>query len=437
MALGLGVGLFLLVGPAAAWADDANPVAGARALSEAFRQASRRATPSVVTVLTYGKPSTPPVEPSPQPGGIPATPPGNGDDDDSTDGDTSDDDFPGGNTPGRTDSSAGDTERLSGIGSGVIVQLVDVPAETGVYRVITNNHVIRGATRVVIQLSDDTRYDAIERVGDPQSDVAVVSFRVDDDDNDDADVVAAQIGDSRQVEIGDWVLAIGSPFKLEATVSAGIISAKNRQLRTVPRSRLFQTDAAINPGNSGGPLVDLDGRVVAINTAIATRSGGYQGIGFAIPINQATWVASELVNGGRVRRAAIGVTMAELNRRIARMFDLRPNSGVLAYEIVADSAAQRAGLKPLDVITKFDGEAVRNPSNLRELIEQTPIGETRPIEVLRKGETLVLSITMASIEDPTLDGSDNSDGGADSIDSDEADTPVSDDPSASVDDSPQ
>ena len=328
----------------------------ARSLSRAFRNAARAATPSVVTILSYGQqPLLPP--PPPKDGEPPVQLP----------------------TP----------DTLTNLGSGVLID------DTG--RILTNNHVIERASKVVVQLADDTQLTAVSAIGDPASDVAVVRIEAE------PGVLppTTGVGNSDAMEIGDWVLAIGSPFKLEATVSAGIISAKNRRLARIARSRLFQTDAAINPGNSGGPLVDLDGRVIGINTAIATRNGAYQGVGFAVPINQATWIAGELSTHGRVRRAAIGVTMAALNGRVSRVLKVEPGSGVLAYEIIDGSAAQAAGMRKLDVITHFAGDRVRSPIELRQQIEQMPIGSTQPIIVRRRGEEIQLAITLGSVEDPT------------------------------------
>ena len=370
--------------------DQQADTASARSLSGAFRTASRRATPSVVTILVYGQAQPGPPnrprpggQPSPMPPGMPEGPDSEGESNPSGDE----------NGPGSSDQT-GDgnpsAETLTGLGSGVIV--------TDDGRVITNNHVIAAAKRVVVQLADETLHEATEVRGDAASDVAVLQIDLSDRPN---ETLAAQLGDSANMEIGDWVLAIGSPFRLEATVSAGIISAKNRRLNRIARSRLFQTDAAINPGNSGGPLIDLDGKVIGINTAIATRNGGYQGVGFAIPIHQARWIANELANHGEVRRAAIGITMAELNRRIANMFNVEPGIGVLAYEIIENSAAERAGIEKLDIITEFAGEKVRQPGALREMIEQLPIGSTQSIAVRRGGDTIELDIVLASIEDPT------------------------------------
>lgn len=339
-------------------APDPSDLVGPRALSNAFRTAAKRATPAVVTILSYGQKEAFGVNPQQE----------NGDSENEQPADTS--------------------RELTGVGSGVIVSTDG--------RVITNNHVVAGAQRVVVQLADETEVEATEVRGDPDSDVATLKLVRDEPFEN------AEIADSDLLEIGDWVLAIGSPFRLEATVSAGIISAKNRTIARINRGRLIQTDAAINPGNSGGPLIDLDGKVVAISTAIATRSGGYQGIGFAIPINQAYWIANELAVHGSVRRAAIGVRMAELNPKIASRFNLPAGLGVLAYQIIEDSAAERAGIKPLDVIMEFAGERVRDPGALQEVIERLPVGSTQKAKIYRDGEEITIEIVLATLEDPTL-----------------------------------
>lgn len=382
--------------------------AAARSLSRAFRSAARRASPAVVTVYSYGQgqPAGGETEPSRQDtdrrdeelaeesdgpgdgrrdGGRPR-PPGGADDENVLP------QLPGAKPP-RVLSDQGVPIPLTGLGSGVIID----PAG----RIITNHHVVRDARRVVIQLADSLELVATEVNGDPESDIAVIEVEGE------GDLPFAELGDSDAIEIGDWVLAIGSPFKLEATVSAGIISAKDRTIERISRSRMLQTDAAINPGNSGGPLIDLDGRVVAISTAIATRNGGYQGIGFAVPINQAKWIAEELARHGRVRRAAIGVTGVELNRRVAAQVGKPIGLGVLVYQIIDDSAADRAGLRVLDVILEFAGEPVRDPRNLREVIERTPVGSTQPLKIDRDGEVLQLEIVLAPLEDPTRIGEDD------------------------------
>ncbi|TWU05748.1 S1C family serine protease [Stieleria varia] len=351
--------------------------AGPKALSRAFRLAAKRASPSVVVVYTYGQNQSedeediaePDADEAEEDGGLPLlkraetpTPP----------------------APEKTD------QELTGLGSGVIV------SDDGL--VITNHHVIARAKRVEVQLSDETKVAVIKVMSDPESDIAIL--RLDTS----RPLSAVAVGDSDALEIGDWVLAIGSPFKLEATVSAGIISGKNRRLSRIKRGRLLQTDAAINPGNSGGPLVDLDGKVIGINTAIATRSGFYQGVGFAVPINQAKWIADELDQHGRVRRAAIGTTLVELKPRIAEKFKLPPNLGVLVYQIIKDSVAERAGFKQLDVILEFGDQRVRDLTSLQEAIERTPIGSFEKVKIQRDGKEMILEVELAPAEDPTLGG---------------------------------
>lgn len=367
----------------------------ARSLSQAFRQAARRASPSVVTVFSYGQNLD--------------APSGKSSDESSDESSKGDDEgfeeIPPGDEslgPAPPTTSADDGLPLTGLGSGVIVDLGlagtaanDASSGSIVHWVMTNNHVITNAQRVVVQLPDETELTATAVFGDPDSDVAVVRLETAQP------LLAAQFGDSDKLEIGDWVLAIGSPFKLEATVSAGIISAKNRALKRIRRGRLLQTDAAINPGNSGGPLVDLNGDVIAINTAIATRNGGYQGIGFAIPANQSRWISRELAQYERVRRAAMGIRLAELNPKVAKKLDLPVYLGVLVYQVISDSAADRAGLKSLDVILEFAGQRVRKPGALQEAVERQPIGSTQPIKIYRDGEELMKEIVLAPLEDPT------------------------------------
>jgi serine protease Do len=342
---------------------------GPRALSRAFRNAARKATPATVTILSYGQVN---VMANQNPPAAPANP---------LQGDKAPEERP-----------EPDENQLTGVGSGVIV------SKDGM--IITNNHVITGAKRVVVKLADETEVEATAVRGDVDSDVATLNI------SRKGGFPAVELGNSDLLEIGDWVLAIGSPFRLEATVSAGIISAKDRALRRISRGRLLQTDAAINPGNSGGPLVDLDGRAIAISTAIASRNGSYQGIGFAIPINQAKWIADELAQHNKVRRAAIGIRMAELNPKIAGKFKLPVGLGVLAYQVTKDSAAEKAGIEPLDVILEFAGEKVSDPSSFQEIVERKPVGSIQDIKIYRKGKEIMLKVELATLEDPTLQNKD-------------------------------
>jgi serine protease Do len=359
-----------------------------RALSRAFRNAAKEATPSVVTILSFGQNSD--GEINEKNGGDAGPNSGNeelipdGDDSNPSEGVVPDTGEP---MPSPLRSDDGTSLPITGLGSGFII--------TNDGRIVTNNHVIAGAKRVVVQLPDQTELEAFDIYGDVESDVATLRIKPTEP------IMAATLGDSDSLEIGDWVLAIGSPFKLEATVSAGIISAKHRAIARISRGRLLQTDAAINPGNSGGPLIDLDGDVVAINTAIATRNGSYQGIGFAIPINQAKWIADELYEHHRVRRAAIGIRLAELNRKVATKLNLPIGIGVVVYQVIEGSAAAKAGMKPLDVITDFADEKVRRANDLQEIVERLHIGSTQTVKVLRAGETVELQVQLAPIEDPT------------------------------------
>ena len=371
--LAIAAAIATLCPPAARAADPltaAEALVHATALSTAFRNAAEIATPSVVVVRSVVKPKRAdanggprerkanPFQGTPFEGMFP-------------DGVPEDFDFnsPDGRMPGR-----------SGVGSGVIV------AAEGI--VITNNHVIEGADEVVVRLSDGREFKAADIKTDPDSDLAVVRLA------NAAGLPVAKLGDSDGLSIGDWVIAIGNPFELETTVSAGIISGKHRELGSIRRAQFLQTDAAINPGNSGGPLVNLAGEVVGINTAIASNSGGYQGIGFAIPVNLAKWVTGQLIDKGAVERAFIGVAMGPIDRRTAEKLGVTDRSGVLVSDVVPDSPAATAGVQPLDVITGFDGQAVTSTRSLQELVERSEIGRPHSLAVLREGKTLTLKINV-------------------------------------------
>ena len=269
------------------------------------------------------------------------------------------------------------------IGSGVII------SREG--EILTNNHVIAGADKVIVRLPSGEEFDVIGKKSDKLSDLAIIRIKTS------RPIVPAKLGDSDKMDIGDWVLAIGSPFKLEATVSAGIISGKGRGISKIRRGRLMQTDAAINPGNSGGPLVNLDGEVVGINTAIATSSGGYQGIGFVIPINRAKWVARELAKHNRVRRAFLGISIEDLLPKVARQLGLAARSGVLVINVRADGPAEKAGLARNDVITTFAKSRVRTPGDLQDAVEQKTIGSTQRLLVMRNGRRLELQVKMTEL----------------------------------------
>jgi serine protease Do len=254
--------------------------------------------------------------------------------------------------------------------------------------------VVEDAAEIVVRFTDGRELKASEVKTDPLSDLAIV--RVQDGPR----MPTARLGDSSALEIGDWVIAIGSPFELETTVSAGIISGQGRGIEKIQRGRLIQTDAAINPGNSGGPLVNLDGEVIGINTAIASNSGGYQGIGFAIPINRARWVMRELLDHGTVRRAYLGIRIDELSPQAAQKLKLPPRSGVFIVDVVRESPADAAGLRTNDVITEFAGERVRGPRDLQDVVEQKPLGSRHPVQVMRDGKAVTVTVTLQPLPAP-------------------------------------
>lgn len=275
------------------------------------------------------------------------------------------------------------TPPRSGVGSGVIVD------PSGI--VLTNNHVVEGADTVVIELNDGREFEAVAIKTDPDSDLAVVMLEGVND------LPAATLGDSDELEIGDWVIAIGNPFELETTVSAGIISGKGRELGSIRRAKFLQTDAAINPGNSGGPLVNLRGEVVGINTAIASNSGGYQGIGFAIPVNQAKWVSEQLIANGAVKRGYMGVTIAPLTNEVAEKLGVPTRKGVLVTQVLPDSPAAVAGVQELDVVVSFAGKPVDAPRTLQEVVERSSFDDTHDLGVIRDGKLLKLRVGVRAL----------------------------------------
>lgn len=267
-----------------------------------------------------------------------------------------------------------------GVGSGVIIDASGV--------ILTNNHVVAGGGDVTVRLHDGREFKAVEVKTDPKTDLAVV--RIEGADG----LHAAELGDSDETQVGDWVLALGDPFGLEGTVTAGIISAKGRGIGIADREYFLQTDAAINPGNSGGPLVNLDGQVVGINTAIHSRSGGNQGVGFAIPVNLAKWVSKQLVERGSVRRAYLGVMIQPVTHQLAEQFGVKSRQGVVVSNVQEDTPAEKAGLKPGDVIVEFGGVQVASPQHLQGLVEQAPIDGKSELVVVRDGKPVKLSVTV-------------------------------------------
>ena len=271
----------------------------------------------------------------------------------------------------------------SGLGSGLIIDPAGV--------ILTNAHVVRDGRQITVRLHDGREYKAVKVHSDPKADLAVL--RIEGADH----LTAAKLGNSDSVEVGDWVLALGNPFGLEGTVTAGIISAKGRGIGLSERESFLQTDAAINPGNSGGPLVNLDGEVIGINTAISSNSGGNEGVGFAIPINLAKWVARQLTDGDTVHRARLGVMIQPLTQELAQQFGAKTHEGVLVAGVSPDSPAAKVGFKVGDVIVEFAGKAVATPQELQGLVEQSSIGKEQTVAVLRDGKRMELKVSPTEI----------------------------------------
>ncbi len=256
--------------------------------------------------------------------------------------------------------------------------------------ILTNNHVVEGAETITVRLHDGREYEA-ELIGtDSRSDVAVIKV-------DAPDLEPIPLGNSEEVEVGDIVLAFGSPFGLELTMTQGIISAKGRGPGINEREDYLQTDAAINPGNSGGPLINLRGQVIGINTAISSRSGGYDGVGFSIPINMAKWIADQLMESGEVKRAYIGVVIQPVTNDLANQLGLNVNEGAIVSQIMKDSPADKSGLETGDVILELDGRPVGGTRQLQGIVEQLSVGKSYPLSIYRDGKNKELTITMAEM----------------------------------------
>lgn len=270
-------------------------------------------------------------------------------------------------------------QRMEGVGSGVIV------TEDGY--ILTNNHVVDHADEIKVSLNDgrDMTGKVIGR--DPKTDIALIKI-------DAHGLPTITIADSDKIEVGDTVLAIGNPFGIGQTVTTGIVSAKGRATMGLDYEDFIQTDAAINPGNSGGALVDVDGRLIGINTAILSRSGGNQGIGFAVPSNLARWVMTSLVDNGRIDRGFLGVNIQDVTPQLAKQFKLGDSKGALVAEVSPDSPAQKAGIKSGDVITEFNGKPVSDSRHLKFAVGETSPGSSVPVKVQRDGASQTLNVTL-------------------------------------------
>jgi len=272
----------------------------------------------------------------------------------------------------------------SSLGSGFIV------SEDGF--ILTNAHVVAEADEIVVRLEDNREFEA-EVIGtDKDSDVGVL--RIDAEN-----LPTVELGDSDKLKVGQWVLAIGSPFGLEHTATQGIVSALNRSLPNDTYTPFIQTDVAVNPGNSGGPLFNGEGEVVGINSQIFSRTGGYMGLSFAVPINTAMEIAKQLRETGRVERGYLGVTIQPVDRGLAESFGLDKPVGALVSDLIGDGPAAKAGLQPGDVILEFNGTEIIEAADLPPAVGTTPVGSEAGVTIMREGERMTLEVEVGRLSD--------------------------------------
>ncbi|GAB0057464.1 Periplasmic serine endoprotease DegP [Candidatus Magnetaquicoccaceae bacterium FCR-1] len=286
------------------------------------------------------------------------------------------------------------------LGSGVIID------DAG--HILTNHHVVDEADEILVRLSDERELVATVVGRDAKSDLALIRIKSD------GKLPVATLGNSDQAEVGSWVVAIGNPFGLEASVTMGIISARGRSIGSGPYDNFLQTDAAINPGNSGGPLFNLQGEVIGINTAIFSRSGGNMGIGFAIPINMAKSIVAQLRESGKVTRGWLGVRIQTVTKELAEALGLGDQRGALVASVEPKSPAEAAGVRSGDVIVRFDGHEVGRMKELPAIVAETPVNKKVTMEVVRAGESRKMEVVIAAMRDdePAEDEDEERDAGS-------------------------
>ncbi|HWP14975.1 MAG TPA: DegQ family serine endoprotease [Xanthobacteraceae bacterium] len=275
--------------------------------------------------------------------------------------------------------------RVNSLGSGFVIDA------TGI--VVTNNHVIAEADEITVILNDGTRLKAELLGKDQKTDLALLRVKPD------KPLKAVKFGDSEKLRLGEWVIAIGNPFSLGGTVTAGIVSARNRDINSGPYDNYIQTDASINRGNSGGPLFNLEGEVVGVNTAIISPSGGSIGIGFAVPSKTALPVIDQLKQFGETRRGWLGVRIQQVTDEIAESLKIAPPRGALVAGVDDKGPAKPAGIEPGDVIIKFDGKDIKEMRDLPKIVGDTPVGKDVPVIVIRKGKEETKTVRLGRLED--------------------------------------
>lgn len=275
--------------------------------------------------------------------------------------------------------------KLRSLGSGFIIDKEGY--------IITNNHVIEGADEIKVRLSDKEEFDAIIVGKDAKTDIALIKI---DPPN---GLPVVKLGDSDELKVGEWVMAIGNPFGLDQTVTVGIVSAKWRKIGAGPYENFIQTDAAINQGNSGGPLFNTNGEVVGVNTAIFSTTGGSIGIGFATPINLAKSVVKQLKEKGKVVRGWLGVIVQTVTPELADSFGIEHRKGALVADVTSDGPADKAGIKKGDIIVAFDGKEIKEMSDLPLIVAQTEIGEKVDVTILRDGKELTKKVKVGELQE--------------------------------------
>ena len=276
-------------------------------------------------------------------------------------------------------------QRQRSLGSGFIID--------GDGSILTNNHVVENASKIVVKLSDDQEYEAKVIGRDQKTDIAVIRI------NAKTNLSTAPLGDSDKLEVGEWVMAIGNPFGLDSTVTSGIVSAKGRHIGQGPYDNFIQTDASINPGNSGGPLINLRGEVIGINTAIFSRTGGNIGIGFAIPINLVKELLPQLRGKGKVTRGYLGVLIQKVTPEIGESLGLDRSYGALVANVSKDGPADKAGVKVGDVIVEFDGKEVKDSGDLPIIVARTGVDKKVRMKVLRDKKEIFLNVVVGELKD--------------------------------------
>ena len=279
-------------------------------------------------------------------------------------------------------------QKKSSLGSGFIINKEGY--------IVTNNHVVDGADEIVVILKEGDEYPAKVIGKDAKTDIALLKIEPKNG------LPITRLGNSDDTRVGDWVLAIGNPFGLGHTVTAGIVSAKGRELGAGPYDDFIQTDAAINPGNSGGPLLDMGGNVIGINSVIFSRSGGNQGVGFAIPVNLAKSIVAQLKESGKVTRAWLGVMIQQITPEIQDSLELKTRKGALVADVFEGSPAEKAGLLRGDVIVRFNGEEVSSQRELPTMVAFLPVGQKVEVVIWRDGMEKTFQVTLEEMKEETV-----------------------------------